>query len=81
MTTGLSCSVMYSRNELNVLEPCASNVTVYSVAELLLISTVEVSNAGSVSGYGAFSKRNRTLVGVAAEAVNVTEPPLANVNG
>ena len=54
---------------------------VYSVASALSIKTASVSYAGSTSGKGMNSKRNRTLVGTAADAVKVMVPPSANVNG
>ena len=71
MTTGLSGSMMYIRNELNVFPPCDPNCTLYCFGVSLSMSTVAVSNDGSVSGWGFFSNRNLTLVGVAAEAVKV----------
>ena len=48
---------------------------------MLSIRTVAVSNEGSVSGKGFFSNLNFTLVGTAADAIKVMEPPSGNVNG
>ena len=53
----------------------------YSEASVLSINTLSVSYAGLTSGDGMNSKRNRTLVGTAADAVKVIVPPLPNVSG
>ena len=83
--TGVSRVSTYINNELYVSSlGRASMSIVYVVAVAPVTVTIPASNAGSTSGYAAFSKRKRTSAsappsGIAA--VNVILPPLTKLNG